>query len=195
MRVAKVFSDEKDAEKKGSKAMPFNQMLYLFVENQLKGLSYDFTVTNNQIEDAQSVWSGLSGILYALPVFFTPYLWERALWITQAVISILADYTYINVRHPVHGIDRIIATSNTLRIFNLGWDLLWGNTILTYVGWMPIASLFIAHFYKMKKRRAMWIFWHFMWHLTGGLLVAYVTYRIRQNDVYAPASFGRRTDL
>ena len=77
-------------------------------------------------------WSGLTGLLYALPPLvssfndcydcdgggdtrrMTPL--GKLSWYLQALLSVLADYVYIGYSTPIHGIDRYLATLNFVRV-------------------------------------------------------------------------------
>ena len=59
---------------------------------------------------------GTLGVLFALPAACTPDPAEQALWVFQALVSVLADYVYIGGPSPAHGVDRVLASFNFLRL-------------------------------------------------------------------------------
>ena len=68
------------------------------------------------LDEVRAPVSGLSGALFALPAACTPDPAEQALWVFQAVVSVLADYVYIGGPSPAHGVDRVLASFNFLRL-------------------------------------------------------------------------------
>ena len=89
------------------------------VSRQLRGLTTEFCSTGMPsawgAADRRAAVSGLSGALYALPATATPFLYEKALWLAQACLSILADYVFIAEDHPVQGVDRTFASFMMVR--------------------------------------------------------------------------------
>lgn len=129
----------------------------------------------------QSLWAGGSGILYVLPAFATPFLWESVLWILQAICSILADYTYVGQDHLVQGIDRWLATLMMIRLtvlFVLKTSIADAAAMLV----IPISCFLFANKAKGERSLPKWIFYHTLWHFSGGAASAWVTYVIRKDD-------------
>lgn len=63
------------------------------------------------------VLSGLSGIFYLLPICLpTVSVWDNIAFITQAILSIMADYLYIQQPHFIHGVDKVFSVYNIARI-------------------------------------------------------------------------------
>jgi hypothetical protein len=122
----------------------------------------------------RSLRAGGSGCLYALPALATSNRWEQALWITQAILSVWADYFNIHHSSFAHGVDRVYAFANLAQI------IVRGGTILP--PWMPlIAILPISCFMgagRAKKTLNLeaWHWWHFGWHLTGGICAMLTVY-------------------
>ena len=65
-----------------------------------------FCSTNLPWKDGscKHILSGLSGIFYLLPICLpNGSLWDNIAWIMQAILSIMADYIYIQQPHFIHG--------------------------------------------------------------------------------------------
>ena len=90
------------------------------LREQIRVRTTDLTASNMPptwtLDELRAPVSGLSGALFALPAACTPDPAEQALWIFQAVVSVLADYVYIGGPSPAHGIDRVLASFNFLRL-------------------------------------------------------------------------------
>mmetsp|Transcript_30053 Transcript_30053/g.56177 ORF Transcript_30053/g.56177 Transcript_30053/m.56177 type:complete len:193 (-) Transcript_30053:233-811(-) len=147
------------------------------VITHIVNMSIDMQTSGLPFEDSKNVWSGLTGFMYGLPALATPFWWERCLWLLQAILSVLADYTYVNDMHVVHGIDRIFATYNTIRIILLVASTLPLWTVLFAL--IPLSFYYRGAMAKKKNRVETWIVCHMWWHITGGILCAAFTYIIR----------------
>ena len=90
------------------------------LREQIRVRTTDLTASNMPptwtLDELRAPVSGLSGALFALPAACTPDPAEQALWVFQAVVSVLADYVYIGGPSPAHGIDRVLASFNFLRL-------------------------------------------------------------------------------
>jgi len=129
------------------------------------------------VENCRSIMAGCSGILYALPAFVCPRsaVFEKSIWISQAICSIMADYVHIHENSCWHGVDRILAASNFIYLLYRGigkfhwfWVLVWSL--------LP-ASCFIGG--TIAKDNGNVQAWHYYicgWHVTGGLIVTLVVY-------------------
>ena len=127
-----------------------------FISNEISSMDID-------ANDYKKPFSGFSGILFALPAIID-YPIYKSIWITQAIVSVLADYFYIDRKHCIHGIDRIFANINLIRILYI---------IFTFNGWHALVSwimvllsfncFFLAKYYK--KNGPKWVFWHGCWHI------------------------------
>jgi len=88
-----------------------------------------------------------------------------------------ADYFYVNDLHIVHGLDRIFATYNTIRMI-----LLVGSNLPIWTvsfALLPLAMYYNGALAKKTNRVDRWIFFHTLWHLFGGVLCAFFTYMLR----------------
>jgi hypothetical protein len=130
-------------------------------------------------------FSGLSGLMYALPLLSHNRMTVlgKLSWVLQAVLSILADYTYIGHSSPIHGIDRYLATFNCFRVIAVGVDAkLWLHVVLAPI---PLAFHLFARIAKVDMNEAKdagrmedfeghknnWVVMHGWWHVTGALLI------------------------
>ena len=120
--------------------------------------------------------AGLSGICYALPALVCSSCWEQGLWVVAAFLSVWADYVHIHEDSVFHGLDRVYASFTMLRCILLG--------VAHLEPWMlALAALPLACFVKGRDAKALpepsaWIFWHTLWHVSGGLLVCLGTWQM-----------------
>ena len=144
---------------------------------------------NNHKKEAEksckSIIAGLSGILYCLPASVIPpgnitHRYEQLVWCLQGILSVFADYVYIEIDHYVHGLDRIFATSNTLYMFYralFGTNSLENPVVLSFVfGVVPITSFVLANQSKGQRNLSSWIVYHCLWHVSGSISVTFVVY-------------------
>jgi hypothetical protein len=119
-----------------------------------------------------SLMAGCSGILYALPALVCPNQVERAAWILQACLSVLADYFHIHHDSSWHGIDRFFAIFNSIFIFYRACDRLhWSVSLLAIP---PYGCYVAANRAKNQLDLSAWHWCHFGWHITGGVLATLV---------------------
>ena len=128
--------------------------------------------------ECRSVIAGGSGVLYCLPAFFCKNNHiEQCVWFTQALISVTADYVYVGRNSWIHGIDRFFATANTLAVI---FRAIFGLKIITVtLAIIPISCFILANRSKHQLDLQGWIFYHFLWHLTGSVIVAFTVYLLR----------------
>jgi hypothetical protein len=141
--------------------------------NQGRQLTLGFSDSNLPWKgsQAQSVWSGCSGVFYLLPCLYLDTTLERWLWSLQALFSVLADYFCAGFSSPMHGIDRWWATTMTIySIFTVIKDI---GPMAGFIAVPPLLCFVIANRAKRMKQLNFWIASHFMWHLVGGLACAY----------------------
>ena len=124
----------------------------------------------------RSIRAGGSGCLYALPALATSNRWEQAIWITQAILSVWADYFNIHHSSFAHGADRIYAFTNLVQIVVRGGTILppWVPLIVI----LPISCFMGAGRAKKTLDLEAWHWWHFGWHLTGGICAMLAVYLI-----------------
>lgn len=122
-----------------------------------------------------SKMAGLSGIAYALPALVSRTYFEQALWVLSAFLSIMADYVHIHEDSVYHGLDRVFASFQLLRCLLLGAVHLepWTTLALAIV---PMGCFIKGRDAKQFPEPSAWIFWHTLWHLSGGLLLFYGTH-------------------
>lgn len=125
--------------------------------------------------ECRSLIAGGSGVLYCLPALFcnsNPL--EQSIWLTQALISVMADYVYVGGVSWIHGIDRFFATANTLLvIFRAALGL---KIITTTIAVIPIYTFILANQSKQIMDLQGWIYLHFLWHLTSSIAVAFTVH-------------------
>jgi hypothetical protein len=101
------------------------------------------------------------------------------MWVLQACVSIWSDYIEIHNRiHLAHAVDRVVATANVLRIMGLAayWLKPWWVFILA----VPcLGSFNQANVAKVSLNVEAWKWWHFMWHVTSGFTVLFVSWAVR----------------
>ena len=150
------------------------------VSRQLRGLTTEFCSTGMPsawgAADRRAAVSGLSGALYALPATATPFLYEKALWLAQACLSILADYVFIAEDHPVQGVDRTFASFMMVRNLSVLGPAVPRLAPLVLV---PVLCFVAAAHAKTADRPRAWQLAHGAWHLTGALLAWLCTARAR----------------
>ena len=98
--------------------------VYNALARQLRGLGDGFQRSGLPWDGdrCRSASAGGSGIMYALPsLLLSIGPAERAVWIVQAILSVLADYVHIHHDSAWHGIDRWFASFNALRVVYLGF--------------------------------------------------------------------------
>ena len=153
------------------------QNIYKTMAEQALGLTNEFNQNGLPWsgEQCRSIMAGGSGVLYCIPALFCKdNRIEQSLWITQAILSILADYVYIDQDSWFHGIDRIFATSNTVAVILRATFQL--QAIILITGIVPIGSFILANRSKQQLNLQDWKYYHFLWHLTSSLKVAFVVY-------------------
>ena len=141
---------------------------------QLRGMSPGaFCDSTLPWEDCRSAWAGLSGVLYAAPCLVTSARRERALWLAQACLSVGADYAYVGRRHPIQGLDRLLASFNVLRVCGLGLAY---HPLLVLIAAAPLGCFVRANVAKRRRDFAMWAQYHGLWHVLGALCCALVVF-------------------
>lgn len=127
------------------------------------------------VNECRSVIAGGSGILYCLPAFFCKgNNITQCIWVTQALLSIMADYVYVGEKSCIHGVDRCFAIANVFAlIFQAAFGLKSITLILTV---FPISCFLLANRSKRKFNLQGWIWYHFLWHLSGSICAAISTY-------------------
>ena len=141
-----------------------------FFEMQFRCLFKEFTSSGLpwRGEKCRSLLAGGSGILYALAALGCPTLWEQAMWVSQALISVWADYFHVHHDHVAHGIDRYYASFMTMRMTFICFTRLQPYMALLAV--IPIGCCSRSAKAKADRDVDRWIFWHFWWHAAGSLL-------------------------
>ena len=148
----------------------FLQQVLKTTKAQLLGTTKDFR-TNGlpwKGDECRSIIAGGSGILYCLPALLCNGNGiEQVRWLTQAFLSIMADYVYIDQDSSIHGIDRIFATTNTIVIILQAASQL--EMIMVFTAIIPISTFILANKSKQQLNLQSWKYYHFLWHLTGSL--------------------------
>jgi len=123
-------------------------------------------------ESCKHILSGLSGVFYLLPICLSnSALWDNIAWIMQAILSIMADYIYIQQPHFIHGVDKVFAVYNISRIMFRVYP------VSSLIPTIPMLILFVlSHYFKMVNNVQGWIYCHFCWHLVGGITCTYGMY-------------------
>jgi hypothetical protein len=149
------------------------------LREQIRVRTTDLTASNMPptwtLDEVRAPVSGLSGALFALPAACTPDPAEQALWVFQALVSVLADYVYIGGPSPAHGVDRVLASFNFLR---LAFLLSQEAPELFALGLVPAALFVYAQRMKDLDRPEDWQLAHGLWHASGAAVACAATYSI-----------------
>ena len=176
------FSNEQNSNNEGavsskiSSSSSFCQIAKV-VKTQIGGMTEEFRSSGLPWSghECRSVIAGGSGVLYCLPALFcSSNPLEQCIWLTQALISVMADYVYVGGDSWIHGIDRFFATANTfVVIFRAALGL---KIITTTIAVIPISTFILANRSKQLMDLQGWIYFHFLWHLTSSIAVAFTVH-------------------
>ena len=103
---------------------------------------------------------------------------DQNILLLQALLSILADYTYFHKEHIVHGLDRYYA------LINICVGVI--RTYYAFNFWLIFSPMIFIYFkildYKFKKNDNIyyWHISHFFWHLTSSFLVSVSFYGYKE---------------
>jgi hypothetical protein len=166
------FGDEEGSEKSSILASFIPHAVLL----QFNGIFHDFCDSGLPWKGYQcrSLRAGGSGCLYALPALATSNRWEQAIWITQAILSVWADYFNSHHSSFAHGVDRVCAFTNLVQIIVRGGTIL--PPYLPLIAITPISCFMGAGRAKKALDLEAWHWWHFGWHLTGGICAMLTVY-------------------
>jgi hypothetical protein len=176
------FSNEQNSNNEGavsskiSSSSSFCQFSKV-AKTQVRGMTEEFRSSGLPWSghECRSLIAGGSGVLYCLPALFcnsNPL--EQSIWLTQALISVMADYVYVGGDSWIHGIDRFFATANTfVVIFRAALGL---KIITTTIAVIPISTFILANRSKQLMDLQGWIYFHFLWHLTSSIAVAFTVH-------------------
>ncbi len=118
------------------------------------------------------VWSGWSGISYALPILLVRMSnLDKFTFGMQGLLSIQADYNFCNSPSVFHGIDRCFAVYNLCRCIQVVCHYSTRQEFFKIlVSFLPVAfSGMSSRHSKIHENWDGWIFWHGLWHIFGGL--------------------------
>jgi hypothetical protein len=176
------FSNEQNSNNEGavsskiSSSSSFCQIAKV-VKTQIGGMTEEFRSSGLPWSghECRSVIAGGSGVLYCLPALFcSSNPLEQCIWLTQALISVMADYVYVGGDSWIHGIDRFFATANTfVVIFRAALGL---KIITTTIAVIPISTFILANRSKQLMDLQGWIYFHFLWHITSSIAVAFTVH-------------------
>jgi len=91
-------------------------------------------------------------------------------WVLQAVLSVLADYVYVGVSHPIQGLDRVFASANIVRCLVVGLNCCQYSNVL--YGAVAVGAHIVARHAKLHENWHLWIFCHGWWHILAPLVVS-----------------------
>jgi hypothetical protein len=157
----------------------FNSMCSNTVFFQLKGMTNGFQKSGLPWTGirCRSLMAGGSGLLYCLPAFVScTNRLEQVTWVVQAFLSVMADYVHIHHDSAFHGMDRLFATYNTVRILWRSVILL--NSCVLILSILPITFFVLANQAKTQLDLQLWQVYHGCWHLTGSIAVSVVVFLI-----------------
>ena len=135
--------------------------------------------------------AGLSGACYALPALVASGVLEPALWLTTAFLSCMADYVHISHDSAFHGLDRCWATLMLLRC-----SILFGARLdpsFFLLALVPLGCFVKGRDAKLLPDPSGWVFWHTLWHCSGGLVVTlgvWMLYRVPAEAVASGLHIG-----
>lgn len=144
---------------------------------QIGGLTKDFKSNGLPWSGPQcrSILAGGSGILFLLPAFFCKgNTFEQARWVVSAFLSFMADYVCIVGDSWFHGIDRVVATTNAITLIFQAATQLQAFTAFTAI--IPISTFIMADRAKQQGNLESWKYYHFLWHVTASLNIAFAVY-------------------
>ena len=152
---------------------------------QTRGLTKEFR--SNGLpwkgKKCRSILAGGSGVLYCLPALVcqsNPF--EQCTWIAQGILSVIADYFFMDRDSLAHGIDRISATTLFVSMtFRAVTKLRVTSLVLSIV---PFFAFVLANRAKQKLDLQLWIYCHFLWHLTSSIsttIAIYLLYNCPEN--------------
>lgn len=145
------------------------------ITEQARGMTNDFKSNGLPWKgpECRSILAGGSGVLYCLPAFFCKSnRTEQCVWLMQALLSVMADYVYVDKDSCIHGIDRFFATANAVAIISRAAYGL--NTMIATLAIIPLSTFVLANRSKQQLNVQRWIYYHFLWHLTGSICIAFV---------------------
>ena len=134
-------------------------------------------------KQCKSLVVGVSSFFYCAPIFFCENNnIEKCLWLLQAILSVMADYIYIDRDSLVHGVDRYFAMANlSILIIRAACGL---KAITMTIAIIPITAFILANESKRQRNLQRWMYYHFLWHLTGSIAVSFVTYLLHNCSDY-----------
>ena len=149
-------------------------------------LTNDFCKTNAP-NCCNSKWVGYTSFLYILPYFFVPGTGIfakilRTLYVLQGPVSHASDYTWHNVEHVSHGMDRWLATSLVgLSVYMSLRYIGFIQTIL--LGSVPLSFLYLAKKASVTNNEKQYNFTQTLWHLTSPFIGSYVLYKVGKKGI------------
>merc|ERR1712146_827055 len=95
----------------------------------------------------------------------------------------MADFVHIHEDSVFHGLDRCFATFTMVRCLAVGAVTL--EPCMLMMAALPILCFVKGRDAKALPAPSAWIFWHTLWHLSGGLLVLFGTWRMYANAAHS----------
>ncbi len=154
-------------------------LLYVWkaFRTQISGLTKDFKSNGLPWSGPQcrSILAGGSGVLFLIPAFVCKgNTFEQTRWVIAAFLSFMADYVYIVGDSWFHGIDRIVATTNAITLILQAAIQL--HAFSAFIAIIPISTFIMANRAKQQGNLQSWKYYHFLWHVTASLSIAFAVY-------------------
>ena len=129
----------------------------------------------------KSIILGLSCWLLAIPAFITESLIWKIIFVLQASIAYVSDYTYSGVAHWSHGLDRTYATLFAVVQCALCFKVLrlWMALLFVCCGF---GCIYASRRSVQDGKYHDYVMWHTTWHVVGSLLLSYLHYQIRKGS-------------
>ena len=160
-----------------------DRVIRIFKEH-LGLITTKFTKANHPW-DKKSKWVGYTAFFYLLPIFFIKdtgkwTTFYKIMWAVQTLFVFSSDYVFGNPKDtPVHGIDRLLATTMTLSmiVITLKHYSIW----FAFAGaFFPVYFVYLSKVYTEKKDWDKYVFYQSAWHVTGQIIASYVLYDIQK---------------
>ena len=163
-----------------------------FITQQIAAM-FSCNPRNNDTNGSESLtnktyvnWqTGLSCWAYCLPaiasyIFCLPLrdcaIYEISLYFMTSVNSFMADYVNSGKVSMFHAIDRWTATMTLLAQFAKAMILPLSINILIFTAFGTYCCIYCLKQSRLSTTARAFQFWHTLWHILGGLMIAYMSY-------------------
>lgn len=160
------------------------ERVWRIFKEHIELITTDFTRANHPWNKS-SKWVGYTAIFYLLPILFIKdtNIWTtlyKVMWAVQTIFVFSSDFVFGNPKDtPVHGIDRLLATTMTLSmiVITLKYYSIWFALAGAF---FPVYFVYLSKVYTAKKDWDKYVFYQSAWHVTGPIIASYVLYDIQK---------------